>query len=254
MKKHFIFLLLLSSTLFARENPFAPTDAYLEEVARLMQEGEWNPQAFTKNAEDSNQYENMDSTLEIPGEKTTYSITMVPKKMSEDKMSKKPMKKMSHRKTNTMNDESINAILHKTLKMQKDIEELQKVKMPEKTMQEIVYVKKRMDIPDEKTMYNPLDFVNIQYDNTSIDIDSGKYKVFKKFTIEKENKIILDFRASNLKFYTKRKTINNANFKQIVIGNHKKENYFRVVISLENNPSMYEVNYNENIVSITKNQ
>ena len=253
MKKHFIFLLLLSSTLFARENPFAPTDAYLEEVARLMQEGEWNPQAFTKNANESEQYENMDSTLEIPGKKTTYSITMVPKKMSEDKMAKKPMKKMSTSKTNTMNDESINAILHKTLKMQKDIEELQKVKIPEKTMQEIVYVKKRMDIPDEKIMYNPLDFVNIQYDSTSIDIDSGKYKVFKKFTIDKENKIILDFRASNLKFYTKRKAINNANFKQIVIGNHKKENYFRVVISLENNPSMYEVNYNENIVSIIKN-
>jgi len=254
MKKHFIFLLLLSSTLFARENPFAPTDAYLEEVARLMQEGEWNPQAFTKNANESSQYENMDSTLEIPNQKTKYSITMVPKKMTEDKMSNNPVKKMSHKKTNTMNDESINAILHKTLKMQKDIEDLQKIKMPEKTMQEIVYVKKRIDIPDEKTMYNPLDFVNIQYDNVSIDIDSGKYKVFKKFTIDKENKIILDFRASNLKFYTKRKSINNANFKQIVIGNHKKEKYFRVVISLENNPSMYEVNYNGNIVSITKNQ
>ena len=81
-----------------------------------------------------------------------------------------------------------------------------------------------MDIPDEKTMYNPLDFVNIQYDNTSIDIDSGKYKVFKKFTIDKENKIILDFRASNLKFYTKRKAINNANFKQIALVIIEKKN------------------------------
>ena len=124
--------------------------------------------------------------------------------MSEDKMSKKPMKKMSHRKTNTMNDESINAILHKTLKMQKDIEELQKVKMPEKTMQEIVYVKKRMDIPDEKTMYNPLDFVNIQYDNTSIDIDSGKYKVFKKFTIEINTGF---FCNKYIKFFIKNKNI-----------------------------------------------
>ena len=40
MKNLFLYLLLITSTLFARENPFAPTDAYHEEVARLMEKDE----------------------------------------------------------------------------------------------------------------------------------------------------------------------------------------------------------------------
>ena len=120
-------------------------------------------------------------------------------------------------------------------------------------MEQIIYVKKRNDLPDVKKEYKPLSFLNITYSNNEIKIESHKYKVFKKFNLETKQKIILDFRASDVKFYTKRKNLNTTSFKNITIGNHKNERYFRVVISLKENPSNFNVTYTNNLVSITRN-
>jgi len=253
MKKHFLYTLLLTSAMIARDNPFAPTDAYLEEVARLMEQGEMNPKEFMqKNTKP--QYEDMDSTLDIPSKKTKYTITMVPKEMKKTSPMKKTMEKP---KAKPLSEESINAILHKKMSLHGNKSSKEKMMQKESSAMEmkeqIIYVKKRVDIPDEKISYKPLSFVNIDYTSNVLEIDATKYKVFKKFDIEKENKIILDFRAEDVKFYTKRKSLDNSNFKHITIGNHKKEKYFRIVISLAQEPSAYAVNYTDNKVSISKN-
>lgn len=231
MKNLFLYLLLITSTLIARENPFAPTDAYNEEVARMMEKDEQYPIEFNNFTKKDTKYEDMNSSFKELEKKPKYKITMVPMKKEE---ATKEIKKVEKKK------------MPSTKKIVKEVSK-------PKVMEQIIYVKKRNDLPDVKKEYNPLSFLNITYSNNEIKIQSDKYKVFKKFNLETKQKIILDFRASDVKFYTKRKNLNTTSFKNITIGNHKNERYFRVVISLNENPSNFNVTYTNNLVSITRN-
>ena len=53
-------------------------------------------------------------------------------------------------------------------------------------------------------------------------------------------------------FNTKKDDIESKSFKKIAIGNHKKEGYFRVAIELIDKPSKFEVDYKDEIITITK--
>ena len=70
-------------------------------------------------------------------------------------------------------------------------------------------------------------------------------------TLPGKKKIILDFGAKE-NFYTVREDLNSTNFPKIAVGNHKNENYFRVVVELANMPEDYEVTYDDKMVSIIK--
>ena len=70
-------------------------------------------------------------------------------------------------------------------------------------------------------------------------------------TLPGKKKIILDFSAKE-NFYTIREDLNSTNFPKIAVGNHKKENYFRIVVELANMPEDYEVTYDDKMVSIIK--
>ena len=91
-------------------------------------------------------------------------------------------------------------------------------------------------------------FINIEYNDSKLIIHS-KDNVSKKFTIEKENKIIIDYKAKK-NFYTKRAELDSTNFKKIAVGNHKKENFYRVVIQLNAAPSNYKVEYKDKLITI----
>jgi hypothetical protein len=46
--------------------------------------------------------------------------------------------------------------------------------------------------------------------------------------------------------------LESKNFKKVAVGNHKKEGYFRIAIELIDKPSKFDVNYKDEIITITR--
>lgn len=129
--------------------------------------------------------------------------------------------------------------------IEKKIEETAKVEP-----KQVVFVKPRPDV--EVTEMNKelqiLPFVKLDYNDDELSIHTD-YKVSKKFSINKDNKLIIDYKA-NVNFYTKREDLESKNFKKITVGNHKKNGFFRVVVELDKKPSSYKVDYKNNLITI----
>lgn len=224
MKTLFTLLLILSTSLIARENPFEPTNAYEEEAARMI---EINEVEQDHDVEFQQEQQYVDSMYE---------------KMNKPEMEVKPepiKPALTEEKVKDMIKEAQKEIKPKII-VKKVIEK------PIKP-QQVVYVKPRLDVTMEKEI---LPFVKIEYDNDKIDIHS-KYKVTKKITLPGKKKIILDYMAKE-NFYTVREELNSTNFPKIAVGNHKKDKFFRIVIELADIPENYEVTYDDKMVTIVK--
>lgn len=230
----FITLLILSSNLDARENPFEPTQAYQEEVARMMEMDENYPDEFQNQEQ--------------------IYIKSIQDKMKKDEtnginkdMAKKDPKPKKDAKKAALTEEKIKKLINQAQK--KTVKQTKKIvdAALKKDKEEIIYVKPRTDVSYEKEV---LPFIKIEYTNEKFSIHS-KYKVFKKFTLPNKNKIILDFYA-NENFYTKRVDLNSTNFTKMTVGNHKKDKFFRVVLELSDTPQNYEVTYDDKEVTIYK--
>ncbi len=226
----FTLLLVLSTSLVARENPFEPTNAYEEEAARMIEINEVE-QDYDVEFQQEQQYIN-----------TMYEKMNKPVE-EKPKMVKKPTPKPA------LTEAKVKKLIKKA---QKESEAktriiVKKVVNEPKEIKQVVYVKPRLDVTMEKEI---LPFVKIEYDNDKIDIHS-KYKVTNKLTLPGKKKIILDYAAKE-NFYTKRETLDSTSFLKIAIGNHKKEKFFRVVIELSELPENYEVTYDNMMVTIVK--
>ena len=230
MKTLLTILLLLQIGLFARENPFETTTAYEEEAARMLEMSEFaEDQAVEFQAEQQyikEVYEKMNNPA---------------KEMKAEK--KKPVKP-------ALTEEQVKKLIEKAKKeTEKKTKEIVKKAVDEKPkeIEQVVFVKPRLDVTYEKEI---LPFVKVEYDNDKIDIHSD-YKVSKKLTLPGKKKIILDYTAKK-NFYTVREKLESTSFLGITVGNHKKDNYFRIVIDLSQLPENYEVSYNDNKVTIVK--
>ena len=230
MRTLFTLLLVFSTILIARENPFEPTNAYEEEAARIIEMNEIDEDVNVEFQQEqqyvNTMYEKMNKV-----EKEESKKVVVPEKpsLTEDQVKKmiKKAQKETEAKTKT--------IVKKVI-----------IEKP-KEIQQVVYVKPRLDVTNEKEI---LPFVKIEYDNDKIDIYS-KYKVTKKITLPGKKKIVLDYMAKE-NFYTKRENLDSTNFPKIAVGNHAKEKFFRVVVELAELPENYEVSYDDEMVSIIK--
>ena len=231
MRTLFTLLLILSTSLMARENPFAPTNAYEEEAARIVEmneaEEDYDVEFQQEQQSVNTMYEKMNKVEDVEPKKKV--IPKVKPALTEEKVKKmiKKAQKETEAKTKTI---------------------VKKVIVTEpKELQQVVYVKPRLDVVSEKEI---LPFVKIEYDNEKIDIFS-QYKVTKKITLPGKKKIILDYTAKE-NFYTKREDLDSTSFPKITVGNHKKEKFFRVVVELSEMPENYEVTYDDKMVSIIK--
>ncbi len=223
--KSLITLLFLFSALIARENPFEPTNAYEEEAARMIEINE------------------IEEDYDVEFQQEQQYVNEVYEKMN--KPEKKPEAKKTSKLSNTVTKDEVKKMIKKAQKEAKPkviIKEI--IKEPE---QQVVYVKPRLDVTLQKEI---LPFVKIEFDDDKIDILS-KYKVSKKITLPGKKKIVLDYMAKE-NFYTIRKKLESTNFPKIIVGNHKKDKFFRVVIELANMPENYEVTYTDQKVSIVK--
>lgn len=217
----FTFVFIFTTTLVARENPFEPTTAYEEEQAR---------------------------TIEISQVEEDYGLQFQKEQQYIEDTYEKMQMVGEEKKKDTLTEEKIKKLIQdaqkQTVKKTKEI--VEKAVEPKKVDQ-IVYVKPRLDVMYEKEI---LPFVKIEYDNDKIDIIS-KYKIAKKITLPDQKKIVLDYNAKE-NFYTKRVELESTNFKKIAVGNHKKDNFFRVVVELASMPEDYQVTYDDSKVSVIK--
>jgi len=261
-----ILFLMIAISLNARTNPFEPTQTYETEFERLMEIEEDYPYEFQEK-EDQVEHKEKEIVQKIkqtpmPKVIKKEEIPVAPiKKMNTPKMNtpvmetpkmdehKKPMKKMAIKKEAVKEMERVSLDVNK----QKILEEQKQKISLENAMSELNDEKIEVEVPVRKDVIvqesiDILPFLNITYSNDKMEI-SSKYEVFRKFTIDKNNKIVLDYHAKTF-FQTKKQTSDTEYFQRVIVGNHLKEKYFRVVIVLKDKPNKYKVTYTDNLVIV----
>ncbi len=218
----------------ARENPFIATSAYEEEKQRILE------------TEQDYAYEFQ--------EKNTPKEVEIKKVVIEEKPKVKILKKEVV--VDTRNEESKIKKLIKSIKQQLP-EENNNVESTE-IIEDKITVEPEIinEVPIEevvsKEIFNPTPFIKIINYSNRIEIYT-KYSVFKKFNLNDENKIVLDYHAK-VSFYTKKIDLNSNYFNKIIVGNHKKEKYFRIVVKTTNHPASYKVTHKDDMVIIYKGE
>jgi hypothetical protein len=250
MKTLFLFTLtiILSTNLSARENPFAVTDAYEEASARILEidetpktlEAAQEAQYIKEMQEKMSKVTSLDANKNKVEEKINKIAPLVKENPTPKSYSKKEVDSMIQ-KTKSQTEQKTKEIVKKELSKTQAVEPTQ-----------VVYVKPRADVinDDELVSKKLLSFLKIDFNDNKLIIHTD-YEVSKKFSIIRENKIIIDYKAE-INFLTKKDDIDSRNYKKITIGNHKKEGYFRVAIELIDKPSKYDVKYENNLITISK--
>lgn len=255
MKNLFLLTLavVLSTNLNARENPFEITSAYEEESGRIIESYEPQNLESLQEAQYIKEMQEKMSKVRSLDEKEN-------KNKVEDAVQKiVPLIKDGPKPVKTYSKKEVDSIIHSTKKQtEKKTKEIIKKELSKSQKQiaepaQVVYVKPRADIAENEELVSKkiLPFVKIEFNDNRLIINASEYKVFKKFSIAKENKLIIDYKAK-INFYTKREDIDSKNFKKISVGNHKSKGYFRVVIELDDKPSKYDVSYENNLITISK--
>ena len=238
MKTLFLFILtvILAANLNARENPFEITDAFEDDTEKSIVLDE---QAVKKSMEEAPYIKEMQEKMSGGTEKNKVENNSVTTPVIDEKTYSKKEVDTLIQKTQKQNEQKTKELVKK---------EVQKVAEPA----QVVYVKPRSDVNDNETLLtkNILPFIKLEYNDNKLIIHTS-HKVAKKFSVDKENKLIIDYTAS-IEFNTKKDDIESKNFKRIAIGNHKKEGYFRIAIELIDKPSKFNVDYKDEIITITK--
>lgn len=246
----FTLAIILSTNLSARENPFAVTNLYEEAAARILEtkEGPTTLEDIQEAQYIREMQDKMSKTTSNDANKD--KVTNAPRKPA-------PLIKDGPNPPKTYSKKEVDSIIQKTKKQTEkktqDIvkEELSKTQNLEPT--QVVYVKPRADVSEDDALVAKklLPFVKIEFNDNKLIINTDDYKVSKKFSIIRENKIVIDYKAK-VNFNSLKEDIDSKNFKKIAIGNHKGEGFFRVAIELIDKPSKYDVSYKDNLITISK--
>lgn len=244
----FIFIIIS----YARENPFVPTQEFEEEKNRLL-ERFLDKQDLDIIKNDSKVY--IDESI-VKKEETKIKPTPTPPKKVES-VKEEPKIQPKVAQTIQKTAESKSAIVEEKIPPKEPSQEkiaLVKPQVESKEAKENVTLKSEPKIqkesaPSSKNIKTGLKFLNISYTDNKVEIISSKYKVSKKLDIEAENKIVFDFRAET-NFKTKRFDLDHKYFKQIAIGNHESEGFFRVVVELKEPISKFESTYSDEKVTV----
>ncbi len=244
MKTLFLFTLstILALNLSARENPFQMTDAFGDEINKYAQLDE---AAIKKNMQEAPYIEEMQEKM------SNITNQNENKNRVEDTSKVTPVVDPK-----TYSKKEVDSLIQKTQKQTeqkaKDLvkKEIQNTKIAEPT--QVVYVKPRSDAVDEEALLtkNILPFLKLEYNDNKLIIHTN-HKVSKKFSVAKENKLIIDYSAK-IEFNTKKDTLESKSFKRIAVGNHKKDGFYRIAIELIDKPSNFDVDYKDDIITITK--
>jgi hypothetical protein len=237
MKTLFLFTLsiVLSLSLNARENPFMASDTYESELGKHVDEA-----AIKKAMEESSYIKEMEEKMSGADKNKVESNSTEKVAVPEEKSYSKKEVDNLIQKTQKQTEQKTKELVKK---------EVQKNGEPN----QVVYVKPRPDATEEENPLltkNILPFLKVEFNDNKLIIHT-EHKVSKKFTVEKENKLIIDYSA-NIEFNTKKDELESKSFKRIALGNHKSEGFFRVAVELIDKPTKFEVDYKDDIITITK--
>lgn len=241
MKTLFLFTLtvILALNLNARENPFEPTDSFEDEVGKIVQMDE---NSVRKSMEETPYIKEMQEKMS--------NVTGQNKNKVEENINKV----IPAVEPKTYSKKEVDTLIQKTQKQtEQKAKELVKKEVQKTTEPtQVVYVKPRSDVADDESLLTKtiLPYLKVEYNDNKFIIHS-EHKVSKKFSIDKENKIIIDYKGL-VEFNTKKDSLESQSFKKIAVGNHKKEGYYRIAIELIDKPSKFEVDYKDDIITITK--
>ena len=233
MKTLFLFTLaiVLSVSLNARENPFMASGTYESELGKHVDEA-----AIKKAMEESSYIKEMEDKMSGADKNKVENPAAV---VEEKSYSKKEVDSLIQ-KTQKQTEQKAKEIAKK--EVQKTVEPTQ-----------VVYVKPRPDVTEEegalvtKTL---LPFIKVEFNDNKLIIHT-EHKVSKKFSVDAENKLIIDY-AATIEFNTKKDELESKSFKRVALGNHKKEGFFRIAVELIDKPSKFDVEYKDDIITITK--
>lgn len=208
---------LLSLDLYARENPFEPTDTFIEIQKQYIITQE-NQEIERKRIEDE----------------------QIAKKLKQDLLENKLAKQKAKEQL----------IAKKKLEEEKLEQEKIKQQLLKKLIEEKIFEEKKKK--EKSIKYDILSFLNAttKSDRLIINIDK-KYKLKNQIINHKNHKFVFDFNGT-IDMYTKRVKLEHPYFESITIGSHKKDNFFRVVVVLKDIVSNYEENIDNSIITIKK--
>lgn len=243
MKKSLILFSLLVSSLIARENPFQPTQTYKEEIDKMIELENGHPlkNGDIKSVSSENKRENNSNSTtakqNLPLAKTAVAKT--------------------EQEIESKNKKSNVRVAIELPKTEKELKAM--LSAPKPKAEEVV----KKDIEKKETQNKEvatidygngtntvLPFLILELSDKELQLKT-KYKVFRKFNLETQKKIVLDFRG-DVEFYTRTKTLDSKLFDSLMLGNHAPDSFFRVVVVVKDNPDKYEVTYNEEGLRIVK--
>lgn len=251
MKKIFL-LLVFIAFVWARENPFVATEAFEEEKNRLLerfaQEQEPKPEInILENVKNVYVDESIQQTNNIIEENKSVPPKEEPKIEPIIKTAESKIQKPQQQPKTTPKPEQ--TIVQPEPTVVVEPEPKQETIALVKPTAEVKKPVENIKLKDEaKYIKTGLKFVTVKYYDNRIEI-SSPYKVFKKLNLEEEKKIVFDFRA-DVNFFTKRLDLNHKYFKQVAIGNHKSEGYFRVVVELKEPINKFDATYTDTKVVV----
>jgi len=231
MKKSFFILIscLLVVSLNARENPFEPTDIYKEKQVDFLKQLELEVAKEKKMEQEMKLHEQ----AMLQREKEIEDLEL--QKQDE-------LRRIEELKAQ-------NAALAKQ-QQQKILQQEQKLLQ----MKEQKLLQMKKEKMAQKNKYNILPFVHIEAndDTLTLYVDT-KFKLINQDILVKRKKILYDFRGYT-SFYTIRKKLESTAFKAFIVGTHKKKGFFRVVIEVTDDTSLYSENINtkEGKITLTK--
>jgi len=235
----FIYIVLLfimfSFQLEARENPFEATTAYEEEKQRILEVEQDYAYEFQKKEPQVEVQE----TKKVETLKPVVKETKIKKIVDNSKQEESKIKKL------------IKSI-EKQLPNEEDVQMQDEIVMDEAKVEPEIMEEVAIEDVVSKEVFNPTSFMKIINYSDRIEIYTD-YPVFKKFNLNDENKIVLDYHAK-VNFYTQKIKLESKYFDKIIVGNHKKEKYFRIVVKTKNNPSLYKVTHKNDMVIIYKGE
>jgi hypothetical protein len=243
MKTLFLFTLtsILALNLNARENPFEPTTVFDQDLGKIVQLDE---KAVKKSMEDAPYIQEMQEKM----------LNISSQNENKNKVEEKTSKPTTVIEDDTYSKREVDSLIQKTKKQteQKAKELVKKEVQKNVEPTQVVYVKPRSDVADDEALLtkNILPFLKLEYNDNKLLITTS-YEVSKKFSIVKENKIIIDYKGK-VNFNTKKDSLESSTFPKIAVGNHKSEGYFRIAIELSDKPSKFDVTYKDNLITISK--
>jgi hypothetical protein len=217
--KYLLLLVFISSILFSRDNPFVPTQTFVDEKESILETKSTPTIASNTNIKKkqiTNQI-NIDTNADVNTEKDIM-VSANKIKIRKPKVISKPINIKKN-------------ILPKNIKNDNINEEI---------------------ISDEKTLINhikPFPYLEVFEYKNSIVIKS-QYKIIKKFMLYKPYKIAIDFKA-NVPEQSKVVRLKSL-FDKFVFGNHPKSGFFRIVMYPKENPYHYERIYTDYTITIKK--